>query len=167
MSFLRQFFERLIPGNAKAHPRRMGFWIGRRQLQSYLVRVEGITLLLFIIQMARYLALFHKGDVRFHFPADVHATGASGVEPAAFGRIDGAWHFPLDGGQLVHAGGVHPGDGVEKRHRIRVLGIGIYLSGVTVLHDFAQIHDHDLIRHVVDHGNVMGNDDVGQEHFFF
>lgn len=40
-----------------------------------------------------------------------------------------------------------------------------YFFGVAVFHDFTFVHDGDVIRHVVNNREVVGNEDHGEFHF--
>ena len=36
-----------------------------------------------------------------------------------------------------------------------------YLSGASVLHDLARVHDHDVVSHLSHHSHIMGDKDNG------
>ena len=87
------------------------------------------------------------------------------VGKAAFIRqVDGAGDLAFQGDALPLVGKVGHGDGGKQ-------GPGIGMDGVVeqffrrgLFHDGAQVHDGDLVGEVVHHGEVMGDEDIGEVH---
>ena len=60
--------------------------------------------------------------------------------------------------------GVRDGDGREQRLGIGVERVAVQLLRAGDLHDLAQIHDGHTVRDVLDHGKIVGHEQVGQAH---
>lgn len=58
--------------------------------------------------------------------------------------------------------GVRDGDGREQRLGIGVERVAVQLLRAGDLHDLAQIHDGHTVRDVLDHGKIVGHEQVGQ-----
>jgi len=56
------------------------------------------------------------------------------------------------------------GDGGEERLRVGVLRVCVQLQAVGQLHRAAQVHDHHAAGNILDHGKVVGDEEVGQAH---
>ena len=87
---------------------------------------------------------------------------APGVEAAAGGRVHGAGHIALQ--HLLHGGNlrVGHGDGVQQGVGIRMGGAVKKVVLFSDFHDIAQIHDGDAVAKVLDHTEVVGDEDIGQ-----
>ena len=58
--------------------------------------------------------------------------------------------------------GVRDGDGGEQRLGVGVERVAVQLLGAGDLDDLAQIHDGHAVRDVLDHGKVVGDEEIGQ-----
>ena len=89
------------------------------------------------------------------------------LEEAALVRhIDGRSDLALDGDALLLYAQLGNGDGGQQRLGIGVQGIGKQLLGGRFFHDLAQVHDGDIIGEVVDHSQVVGDEDIGEPQLF-
>src|SRR5215217_1141493 len=104
------------------------------------------------------------GEDRVDPLADVHDVGAAGVEVAAGGRVDRARDVAAEDDPLAalldhRVGNRHGGQ--------ESLGIGVerfLVEGDAVRHldDLAEVHDGDAVGDVLDDGEVVGDEEVGQ-----
>ena len=91
---------------------------------------------------------------------------AAGHKAAAGLGVDGAGHFAADGLDLLAAHGeIRNRNGGEKLFRVGVSGIGKQLLVGRSLHALAQVHDGDVGGDVLDHGEVVGDEHIGQTQF--
>ena len=84
------------------------------------------------------------------------------MEIASGRRIQGAWDiacedFPLH--LIIH---IRNGDCGQQGLCVGVLRMIVKLILGRNLHNPSQIHDRDAVRHILDHAQVMGNEQVGQ-----
>ena len=91
--------------------------------------------------------------------------GAAGMEPAALGRIGRRRNVAFQLDPLGLGRRIRIGNGREQG-----LGVGMQriLEDVLLgaeLHHSAQIHNADLVGNELDHGQVVGHEDVSQIHF--
>jgi len=104
------------------------------------------------------------GQWRLLLAADLGGVAAARVETASRGRHDRARHVALEHDLHPAVGQV----GVRDRNRGQQgLGVGVdgplvELLGRRDLHDLAQVHDRDAVRHVPDHAQVVSDEDVGK-----
>ena len=63
---------------------------------------------------------------------------------------------------LVGPGGVRFRDGVQQRLGIGMLGRPVNGFRVRHFHDFTEVHDRYAVGDVLDHRQVMGNEEVGE-----
>src|SRR5487761_463492 len=96
--------------------------------------------------------------------ADRLRLGAAGVEAAAARRVDGGWHLPGEDDSMAGARPFGVGDhgGGEQRRSVGVAWRPVEVRGVRRLHDLAEIHDADPIADMLDHRQVVGDEDVGE-----
>lgn len=85
------------------------------------------------------------------------------AEGAARGTVHNAGHlaqhlYALT--ILVHLG-VSDGNGREQRTGIGVQRVAVQLLAGGNLHNFAEVHDDDTVADMLDHRQVMGNEQVG------
>ncbi len=66
------------------------------------------------------------------------------------------------GTQARCPGRILAGDGGQQRPRVGVVGFVEELVDGALLHDLAQVHDRDPVGRVVHHGQVVGDEQVGQ-----
>ena len=89
---------------------------------------------------------------------------AARMEHAAGGRIERARQLALDDG--ARPGALDDGIGDRRRRQQRlgvgVLRVGEQLVGGRVLDDAPEVHDGDLGRDVAHHGQIVGDEQVGQ-----
>src|SRR5215203_2295706 len=86
------------------------------------------------------------------------------VEVAPAGRVRGRWHVSSDDHALALALllGVGDRDGREQRGGVGVARLAVERRPVGDLHDLAEIHHGHPVRDVLDHGEVVGYEDVGE-----
>src|SRR5215210_7062737 len=86
------------------------------------------------------------------------------VEVAPAGRVRGRWHVSGDDHALALALLLRVGDrdGREQRGGIGVARLAVERRPVGDLHDLAEVHHGDPVRDVLDHGEVVGYEDVGE-----
>ena len=101
-------------------------------------------------------------------PAPLRGVPAAPGELAARRRVDGAGDLALqtDTGRLPLDLDlrVRNGDGGQQRLGIGVEGVAVQLSGAGDLHDVAQVHHPYAVGDVLDHGQVVGDKQIGQAH---
>ena len=99
--------------------------------------------------------------------APLVCVGAAGAEAAAGRRVQGAGHVALqhDALGLACREGVCHRDGRDQAAGVGVDAVGDQLVAVGQLHQLAQVHDADAVGDVLDHAQVMGDEQVGQAHF--
>src|SRR5215203_1841489 len=86
------------------------------------------------------------------------------VEVAPAGRVRGRWHVSSDDHALALALllGVGDRDGREQRGGVGVARLAVERRPVGDLHDLAEIHHGHPVRDVLDYGEVVGYEDVGE-----
>src|SRR5690606_13714451 len=92
--------------------------------------------------------------------ADGLGVAAPGVEPAPFRHVEGAGHDALDGLQPLLIG-VQARQGAQEPFRVRVLRVAEQRPDVGPLHDLASVHDDDLVHHLRDDAQIVGDEDDG------
>ena len=63
-------------------------------------------------------------------------------------------------------GGIGTGRSLEQRLGVRMAGRGEDLRGRPRLDHLAQVHDSQVVGDVADHGQVVGDEQVGDVHLF-
>ena len=93
-------------------------------------------------------------------------VGAAGAETAAAGRVQGAGHVALQHDALGRARrfGVRHRNGGDQAAGVGVDAVGDELKAVGQFHQLAQVHDADAVGDMLDHAQVMGDEQVGQAH---
>src|SRR5579885_774252 len=84
------------------------------------------------------------------------------MEAAAGWGVERAWHFAGQLDALGTTGGVDGRDGGEQRARVRMMRAQVDRLAVGKLHDLAEIHDRDAAADVLDHAQVVRDEQVGQ-----
>lgn len=110
------------------------------------------------------VAAAHVAELRLLRPAAVCGVGAASGEPAAGRRVHGTGDLSLQ-----HAAGAGPfhfrignGDGGNEGLGVGVQGVGVQLLRRTLLHYLPQIHYQNTVRQVPHHGQIMGDQQIGQ-----
>ena len=101
-------------------------------------------------------------QLRVVHPAAVLRVQATRVEPAPRRRVDRAGHVPRQDNALPPQPRMRDGHRREQCFGVRVLRIGEQLIGHRDLDDPAQVHDRDPVADVLDHRQVVGDEQVGQ-----
>ena len=104
--------------------------------------------------------LAHLGLVR---RAALLGVRAAGAEPAARRWRQGRRDLAADA-LACHHGGLRIGlrDRAEERSGVRVRGCGVQLVGLRELAQLAEVHHRDPVAHVLDDGEVVGDEDERQ-----
>ena len=92
--------------------------------------------------------------------ADLHGVLATRGEGASLGEVQEVDGRASDGLELL-AHGVERGDGAQQALGVLVLGVVEDLLGGAALAVGAGVHDHDLIAHLGDDAQVVGDHDDG------
>ena len=92
--------------------------------------------------------------------ADLHRRVAARGKRAALGEVEKVDGGAGDGLELL-AHGVERGDGAQKALGVLVLGVVEDLVGGAALAVRASVHDHDLVAHLGDDAQVVGDHDDG------
>ena len=102
--------------------------------------------------------LFSLGNL---FPAFGYAVLTTGVKRTAAGRFQGAGDFPFQRRvfDIFRIGHRYRG---EQSHGIRVAGAIIKSISIRQFHKVPQVHDPDMGADVFDHGQVVGDNQIGQ-----
>ncbi len=97
-------------------------------------------------------------------PAAILGPRAPRVEPAPGWRVDRRGQVPAqhDGQGLRGEIRVRDGNGRQQGRRIGVPRVDVDLADGADLDDFAEVHDCDAIAEVTDHGQVVGDEEVGE-----
>ena len=101
-------------------------------------------------------------QIRRNLSAHIHDLGAAGMKMTAGGRMDGRGNIPpqnnspvlLPGIRFVYGGEQGPGIGMKRT-----------ADELLVRRNFnetAQIHDTDTGAHMLDNGQIMGDNEVGE-----
>ena len=92
--------------------------------------------------------------------------GAAGVELAARRRVDRRGQVAGQADAFVPSGSM-----LDPRHR-RQQGLGVGMARLLenglsrpLLDHLAQVHHRDAVAHVADHGDVVGDEEVGEAEF--
>jgi len=93
---------------------------------------------------------------------DLQGVQAAGMKSAPGGRIDGARDVTLQGDPLPPRGWVGDGGGREERLGIWVERSRIEFLPCRDLDDFSEVHHRDPITHMLDHGQVVGDEEIGE-----
>src|SRR5512139_468797 len=83
--------------------------------------------------------------------------GAARMERAAGRAVERVRDRPGDRRQLHSGGGVDARDRLQQRLRVRVLGIVEDRVDRALLDDAAEVHDDDVVRHLGNHAEVVGD----------
>ena len=97
--------------------------------------------------------------------ADFHGLGAAGMERTTRGWIHGAGRIAAKNHALGFAFRVRHGHGREQGAGIRVFRVLENRPSVGQFHERAQVHDRHPVAQVPHHGQVVGNEHVGQAEF--
>ena len=100
------------------------------------------------------------------YAAGICCIGTAGRKTTAGSRVHRACQFAAHdlGGKLF---GLQAGDG----HSIQqTLGVGVerileQILGLGIFHTLAQIHDHDLVADVLDHAQIVCDEQIGEMKF--
>src|SRR5947199_2231158 len=84
------------------------------------------------------------------------------MEAAPGGRVDRAWHVALQQDPLALHGRVRDGYGGEERLGVRMLRVRVELLGRSDLDDLPEVHDGNARRDVLDDGQIVGDEEVGE-----
>ena len=84
------------------------------------------------------------------------------MEDAARGRVGGAGHVALQDLLVLDALVANARNDIEKRLGVGVQGLVEELLLARQLHGVAEVHDHDRVGDVLDHGEIVADEDVGQ-----
>ena len=102
------------------------------------------------------------------FPAaGVRRIGAAGTETAAGRGVHGAWHVAFEDDALAFVLYVGIGDrhGREQGLGVRVERVVVQLVARRELDEDAEVHHPDAIGDVLDHGEVVGDEQIGEASF--
>src|SRR5215471_18714061 len=91
-----------------------------------------------------------------------HADGTARVEAAAGRRLDGAGDVALEEDALALHRRVGDGHRGEKRLRVGMLRVVVELLARGDLHDLAQVHHGYARGDVLDHGEIVSDEEVRQ-----
>src|SRR5262245_54202569 len=94
--------------------------------------------------------------------ATLERERAARMKAASGRRIDRARHIALQHGARTPAGGIGERHGGEQRPRIGVLALAVKLSGGNDLDDLAEIHHRHTVANVLDHPQVMRDEQEGE-----
>ena len=94
--------------------------------------------------------------------ADLCAVLAARVEFAALRRVDRAGDIAFEDGELLRADGIRRRDGVEQGLGVRMDRVVEDLVGLRQLDHVAEVHDADAVGDVLDDGQVVRDEHVGQ-----
>ena len=93
----------------------------------------------------------------------VGREAASGPERTTARHVEGRRYIALQNDALVGLclDGVRHADRRQQGIGVGVDGVRVEFIGVGDLHDAAEVHDRDAVRNVVDHQQVVGDEQVG------
>ena len=94
--------------------------------------------------------------------AALRGIGAAGVELAAGRRVGRGRNGTLQHDALPLDRRVRDGNGREQRLGVGVQRVGKNVVGLAVLHQVAQVHNAHRVRDMLDNGQVVGDEQVGQ-----
>src|SRR5262249_48785079 len=103
-----------------------------------------------------------EDQARLLLGAALERERAARMKAASGRRIDRARHIALQHGARAPARGIGERHGGEQRPRIGVLASAMKLSGGGDLDDLAEIHHRHAIADVLDHPQVMGDEQEGE-----
>ena len=92
--------------------------------------------------------------------------GAAGREAAGLGHVDGRGDLALEDDLVVRRVVFGQGDGGDERLGVGVVLVGEDLGGACLFHHLAQVHDGDVVRDVLDHRQVVGDEQIRQVPLF-
>ncbi len=102
--------------------------------------------------------------------AEGRCFGTARAEDAPFGGRNRAGDFPLNEDPCLHPlfldSGVGDGDRGEKPLRIGVEGSFVEVLSGSELHQVTKIHDSNACAEVLHHGQIVGDEEVGEPHLF-
>ncbi len=96
------------------------------------------------------------------FAATGFGPRAARVEGASGRRMDGRGDIARDDGSRGAAWGVGSRDGSEEGLGVGVLGCAADLAGRAQLGHSAEVHHQEAMADVLDHGEIMRDEKVGQ-----
>src|SRR5438093_8528252 len=102
---------------------------------------------------------------RIFILADLRREGAPGVKGAARRRVPRAWHFASQDEPLLQLCSSEEMGRPQQSSGIRMLGLEEDLLEGPRLHYLPRVHYGDPVTHVPDHGEVVGNEKVGDPEF--
>ena len=108
----------------------------------------------------------HFNQLRVMDPARFVGVDAARGESALVRKVNGRCNLPLQNNALCFVMDIRHRDGGEQRLGIRMDGVFKQTLGGGFLHYTAQIHNSNVIREMVDHREVVGDENIGQPHFF-
>jgi hypothetical protein len=91
--------------------------------------------------------------------------GAAGVEVAAAGWVEGGWDFAFDRLEASLAR-VDPRNLGEEGLGVGVVRLLEQLFGWRHLDDAAEIHDGDPVGEVLDHAEIVADEEIGEPKIF-
>ena len=96
--------------------------------------------------------------------AAFRGVGAAGMEPASAGRIDRTGDLPFQRLSYTASGlfRIRNGDRGEQRLRVGVDGMIAQLVTLPQFYHTSQVHDTDAVGNVPDHGDVVGDEQIGK-----
>ena len=98
--------------------------------------------------------------LRLRRPAVRDGVAAAGVKAAARRRVDRARHVPLQDDPLFGSRRVGDRDGRQQGLGVGVLRPGEEIGLVGEFDDLAEIHDRDATADVLDHGEIMRDEQI-------
>ena len=106
---------------------------------------------------------FREGWLFLAAPLDPKGTAC--VKPAPGGWVHRRREIARQNRTFLSEGRIGLRNGRDERFSIRVGGIGIDFGAWGNFDDFAEIHDANPVADIFHHGQVMGNEKVGQIEF--
>ena len=94
--------------------------------------------------------------------ADVHAERAARIEAAPFGRLDRARHVALEHLHRPALLGVGRRRAAQQGDGVRMARGREDLRGGTLLDDAPEVHHRERVRHGLDDGEVVGDEQIGE-----
>ena len=99
---------------------------------------------------------------RFFHTAYTHRHRATGMKTAASGWVQRAGHVALQDNPLALQRRVRDGDGRHQRLGVWVQRVSEELLALGHLHHLAQVHHCHPVGDVLDHAQVVGNEQVSE-----
>ncbi len=101
-------------------------------------------------------------ELWFYLGAVGAGHGATGVEPAAAGRIGRTRNVAFEDDPVAVQVWIRHGNSRNERLGVRMLGMLGNDLGVADLDQLAEVHDTDPIRDMRHDGQVVGDEEIGQ-----